>query len=65
MPSYMKREAVIHQRLRHTSIVSMMGVVFDRKHHGFVLELVKYGSYTSFIKGITDEDGLCMALQSN
>ena len=58
MPSYMKREAAIHQLLRHASIVSMMGVVFDLDNQGFVLELVKYGSYTNFIKRITDEDGL-------
>ena len=58
MPGNMKREAAIHQRLRHESIVSMMGVVFDLDNQGFVLELVKYGSYTNFIKGIIDEDGL-------
>ena len=54
----MEREAAIHQRLHHANIVSMMGVVFDLDNQGFVLELVKYGSYTSFISRITNEDGL-------
>ena len=58
MPGNMKREAAIHQRLRHASIVSMIGVVFDLDNQGFVLEYVKYGSFPDFIKQITDEDGL-------
>ena len=54
----MQQEAAIHTQLRHASIVSMIGVVFDLDNQGFVLEYVKYGSYTSFISKITDEDGL-------
>ena len=58
MPESMKSEAVIHQRLRHESIVSMIGVVFDLDNQGFVLEYVKYGSLANFLKRVTDENGL-------
>ena len=58
MPSSMEREAAIHMRLRHPSIVSMMGVVFDRKHQGFVLEYVQFGSFTEFMDKIKRKDGL-------
>jgi serine/threonine protein kinase len=55
----MVHEAAIHMRLRHESIVSMIGVVFDLDNQGFVLEYVKYGSLKDFIVKIADEDGRC------
>ena len=58
MRGYMKLEAAIHQRLRHESIVSMMGVVFDLDNQGFVLEYVKYGALAYFVKRVIDIDGL-------
>ena len=57
MPSSMSREAVIHMRLRHTNIVSMMGVVFDEENQGFVLEYVQFGSFDNFLQLIKDEKG--------
>ena len=54
----MKREAAIHQRLRHESIISMMGVVFDLDNQGFVLEYVKYGALAHFVNRVIDKKGL-------
>ena len=54
----LEREAAIHMQLRHASIVSMIGVVLDLDNQGFVLEYVKYGSYTSFIQRFTMKNGL-------
>ena len=54
----MEREAAIHMRLRHANIVSMMGVVFDLDNQGFVLEYVKFGSFTDFLEMIKDENGV-------
>ena len=58
MTGSMQREAAIHMRLRHASIVSMIGVVFDLDNQGFVLELVKFGSYSNFLKYLHTADGL-------
>ena len=58
MTRSMQCEAAIHMRLRHASIVSMIGVVFEPDNQGFVLEYVKYGSYTNFIQRFAMENGL-------
>ena len=54
----MQREAIIHMRLRHPSIVSMMGVVFELEQQGFVLEYVKFGSLRQFLKSFALDKGL-------
>jgi hypothetical protein len=36
----------------------MIGVVFDLENQGFVLEYVKFGSFTDFLEMIKDENGL-------
>ena len=58
MDRSMEREAAIHMRLRHASIVNMIGVVFDIDNQGFVLEHVKHGALACFVKRIIAEDGL-------
>ena len=58
MSRSLEREAMIHMQLRHASIVSMIGVVLELDVQGFVLEYVKYGSYTNFIQRFITENGL-------
>ena len=58
LPSNMSREAAIHTRPRHANIVSMIGVVLDLDNQGFVLEYVKFRSFTNFLEMIKDENGV-------
>ena len=45
----LRKEASIHMSLRHASIVIMMGTVLEDEQCGFVLELVKYGSFPALL----------------
>ena len=58
MSGRMHCEATIHMRLRHPNIVNMIGVVFERDKQGFVLEYVKFGSLSQFLKDFAEGKGL-------
>lgn len=57
----MKKEAAIHIRLRHPSIVIMMATIFEENNYGIVLEYLVHGSLDKFVRKISS-DGLYYSL---
>jgi len=60
----LKYEADIHRQLRHPNIVSMLGVVFEEREYGIILEFVAYGSWSDFSNSMkNDESGMFFSSQ--
>ena len=46
----LKKEAAIQLQLHHPSIVTLVGMVYESENYGLVLEYMKYGEVTQFMR---------------
>ena len=46
----LKGEVAVHIHLRHPNVITLMGVVFEPKHYGVILEFAPHGDLRHFLE---------------